>query len=119
MSKIILDVKDERKASHLLSLLRDLDYVETQVEPSEDAWAGNLLVLDGSAHAPESAMYACDELHEQAGRVESADERIARRLAVFRRITNNIRELNDTEPLPPEFDDMLSNRVSFESELDL
>jgi hypothetical protein len=38
-------------------------------------------------------------------------ESMAVRLAAFRQLTQEIIELNKTEPLPPEFDEILSRRV--------
>ncbi len=38
---------------------------------------------------------------------DSANTEIAERLASFRQITKNLRELNDTDPLPPEFDEII------------
>jgi predicted DNA-binding antitoxin AbrB/MazE fold protein len=36
-----------------------------------------------------------------------------KKLAAFRQLTREIDELNKTEPLPPEFDKILSQRVQF------
>jgi len=38
---------------------------------------------------------------------------IALKLARLARINANLEELNETEPLPPEFDEILSQRVNF------
>jgi hypothetical protein len=52
-------------------------------------------------------------------REEDTDSEIAKRLSAFARITNNIREINKTDPLPPEFDAILAKRVNFTGGLDL
>jgi hypothetical protein len=49
----------------------------------------------------------------------SLDPIVAARLADFERITNNIREINEIEPLPPEFDEILSHRVNFTRDIPL
>ena len=36
-----------------------------------------------------------------------------KRLAAFRQITGNLRKINGTEPLPAEFDEILSQRICF------
>jgi predicted DNA-binding antitoxin AbrB/MazE fold protein len=36
-----------------------------------------------------------------------------KKLAVFRQLTREVAELNKTEPLPPEFDEILSQRLQF------
>jgi hypothetical protein len=48
-----------------------------------------------------------------------ADSEIAKKLAAFERITKEIHEINKTDPLPPEFDEILAKRVNFSRELDL
>jgi len=44
---------------------------------------------------------------------------IAQKLAQLAFINNNLKELNETEPLPPEFDEILSQRINFTRVLDL
>ncbi|MDR3341651.1 MAG: hypothetical protein LBT14_02480 [Treponema sp.] len=44
---------------------------------------------------------------------------IAQKLARLASINRNLEQLNETEPLSPEFDDILSQRVNFARELDL
>jgi len=44
---------------------------------------------------------------------------IARKLAQLASINSNLERLNETEPLPPEFDAMLAQRVNFSRTLDL
>ena len=41
------------------------------------------------------------------------------KLEVFRRLTNEIHALNKTEPLTPEFDEVMSRRVNFTRGLDI
>jgi len=53
-------------------------------------------------------------LHEEA----VSQERVTL-LAAFRKLTNEIIELNKTEPLPPEYDEILNSRVNFSRELSL
>jgi hypothetical protein len=44
---------------------------------------------------------------------------IARKLAQLAYINNNLAKLNEAEPLPPEFDEILAQRVNFAKALDL
>lgn len=44
---------------------------------------------------------------------------IAKKLAQLECIENNLEKLNETEPLPPEFDKILAQRVNFARELAL
>jgi hypothetical protein len=44
---------------------------------------------------------------------------IARKLAQLAHINGNLEKLNDTEPLPPEFDEILAQRVNFARVLEL
>jgi hypothetical protein len=46
-------------------------------------------------------------------------EDAAKKLMTFRRITENLRKLNGTEPLPPEFDAVLSQRICLNENTDL
>ena len=50
---------------------------------------------------------------------ESPSPEIARKLAQLAYINSNLEELNETEPLPPEFDEILAHRVNFDRVLDL
>jgi predicted DNA-binding antitoxin AbrB/MazE fold protein len=36
-----------------------------------------------------------------------------KKLAAFRKLTNEVNELNKTDPLPPEFDEILSQKLNF------
>jgi predicted DNA-binding antitoxin AbrB/MazE fold protein len=36
-----------------------------------------------------------------------------KKLAAFRELTNEVNELNKTDPLPPEFDEIVSQRLHF------
>jgi predicted DNA-binding antitoxin AbrB/MazE fold protein len=42
-----------------------------------------------------------------------------KKLAAFKQLTKEVNELNKTEPLPPEFDEILSQRMSFREINDL
>jgi hypothetical protein len=44
---------------------------------------------------------------------------IARKLAQLAYINTNLEKLNETDPLPPEFDAILAQRVNFSGMLDL
>jgi len=50
---------------------------------------------------------------------ESANKKTAELLAAFRKLTSEVRELDQTEPLPPEYDEILQTRVNFARELNL
>jgi hypothetical protein len=50
---------------------------------------------------------------------ESLAPEIAKKLAQLACINRNLEELNETEPLPPEFDEVLVRRVNFSRTLDL
>ena len=65
MSRIILTVKDEQKASRLLAHLRDLDYIEAQVEPNEKKWKGYLPVFDNPIFIPGFTMFSREELYDR------------------------------------------------------
>jgi hypothetical protein len=43
----------------------------------------------------------------------------AKKLAQLAAINGNLERLNETEPLPPEFDEILAQRVDFSRDLDL
>jgi predicted DNA-binding antitoxin AbrB/MazE fold protein len=48
--------------------------------------------------------------------IETANVSISekqKRLAAFRKLSNEIAELNRTDPLPPEFDEIVSQRLHF------
>jgi hypothetical protein len=44
---------------------------------------------------------------------------IAKKLAQLECINREFEELNETEPLPPEFDEIMAQRVNFARKLDL
>jgi hypothetical protein len=44
---------------------------------------------------------------------------VSESLVAFKRLRAEIRELNQAEPFPPEFDETINNSVSFTSVLDL
>ena len=47
---------------------------------------------------------------------ENPSPEVAQKLAQLAYINNNLRKLNETEPLPPEFDEILAQRVNFNSD---
>ena len=47
------------------------------------------------------------------------EEEIAHKLAIFERITENLRELDDIDPLPLDFDEIMSKRVNFSRDINL
>lgn len=73
-----------------------------------------------------SAFVPMEPFHMKKGNVvklsivqEDSSDEIAQKLAALQRITDNLREINETEPLPPEFDEIMSQRVNFSREIDL
>ncbi|GHU68707.1 hypothetical protein FACS189450_00120 [Spirochaetia bacterium] len=50
---------------------------------------------------------------------ETSNPEIAKKLAQLKCIENDLERLNETEPLPPEFDEIMSQRVNFARKLDL
>jgi len=53
------------------------------------------------------------------GEEDTPSSEIARKLAQLTCINNNLEKLNETDPLPPEFDAVLAQRVNFSSVLDI
>jgi hypothetical protein len=76
---------------------------------------------DGSAFVP------FEPVHMPKGKVvslsilseEAVSPRAAERLAAFRQLRKEIHELNQEEPFPPEFDEIMKTRMNFARELDL
>jgi hypothetical protein len=50
---------------------------------------------------------------------ETPSPEVAKKLAQLASINGNLEKLNETEPLPPEFDAILAQRVNFARTLDL
>ena len=50
---------------------------------------------------------------------ENISSEIAQKLARLTYINSNLEKLNETEPLPPEFDEILSQRIKFTKALGL
>jgi hypothetical protein len=50
---------------------------------------------------------------------ESLDPDVARKLARLAAINGRLERLNENEPLPPEFDEILAQRMNFSRALDL
>ena len=65
MTRIVLNVSDERKVDMLLSLLGDLDYVDVHAEITEKVWNGYLPVFDNPVYIPGFKMFSREELHER------------------------------------------------------
>ncbi|MDR1970898.1 MAG: hypothetical protein LBQ46_03155 [Treponema sp.] len=53
------------------------------------------------------------------GEDDTVNPDIAKKLAQLAAINGNFEKLNETEPLPPEFDEILAQRVNFSRGLDL
>jgi hypothetical protein len=50
---------------------------------------------------------------------EAINPKVAGKLAQIAIINGNLERLNETEPLPPEFDEILAQRTNFSRALDL
>jgi hypothetical protein len=50
---------------------------------------------------------------------DSLVQDIAKKVMTFRQITNNLHKINATEPLPLDFDEILSQRINFKTKIDL
>jgi hypothetical protein len=50
---------------------------------------------------------------------ESLNPEIAKKLTQLACINSNLEKLNETEPLPPGFDEILAQRVNFSGTIDL
>ena len=50
---------------------------------------------------------------------ETTSPEIAKKLAQLAYINSNLENLNKTDPLPPEFDEILAQRINFGKVLDL
>jgi predicted DNA-binding antitoxin AbrB/MazE fold protein len=51
--------------------------------------------------------------------VDPSHSGVQKKLAAFRQLTNEIKEINKTDPLPQEFDEILIQRVKFREYGDL
>jgi hypothetical protein len=47
------------------------------------------------------------------------EEEVTRKLAAFERITNSLRDIDATEPLSPEFEKIMSEKVNFSQRIEL
>jgi hypothetical protein len=67
MSRIVLNVLDERKVGPLRVLLNDLSYIRLQDDEDGDLkmWDGSLKVLDSPVTVGDFKIYSRDELHER------------------------------------------------------
>jgi hypothetical protein len=53
------------------------------------------------------------------GNVGLSNDELEQKLEAFRALTREVRASNNKEPLPPEFDNLLAQRVNFSQQLDL
>jgi len=67
MSRIVLNVLDERKAGPLRALLNDLPYIRLQDDGDNGmkTWDGSLKALDSPVTVGDFKIYSRDELHER------------------------------------------------------
>jgi hypothetical protein len=77
---------------------------------------------DGTAFVPVKSMKSLDirkgEVFTLSILQDSAvTESTAKKLKILQRITDNLRKLNDTEPLSPEFDMILSQRIHLKEKI--
>ena len=64
LTKIVLDVLDDHKVEPLGVLLRDLSYVEVQVDESLKIWNGGLKAIENPISVGNFRTYSREELHE-------------------------------------------------------
>jgi predicted DNA-binding antitoxin AbrB/MazE fold protein len=72
-------------------------------------------IYDGQVFIPEES---CDIIRGSKVilTIETAINGISekqKKLAAFRKLTDEVNELNKTDPLPPEFDEIVSQRLRF------
>ena len=65
MAKIVLDVRDEKKIELLMAFMRDLPYVDAQIDSVPKKWKGHLSALDNPIHIPGFRAFSREELHER------------------------------------------------------
>ena len=65
MTKVVLNIRDDKKAESLLNLLRELPFVDTQVEESPKVWDGHLPMLDSPVSDPNFKFFSREELYER------------------------------------------------------
>jgi hypothetical protein len=58
-----LNIADDTKAEMLLSFVRDLPYVEAQMDREPKKWNGNLSALDAPVSISNFKAFAREELH--------------------------------------------------------
>ena len=63
---------------------------------------------------PKGRIVSLSIVHEDTTCLKESEK-----LAAFKKLTQEIHELNQAEPLTPEFDSMISKRVNFTRELNL
>ncbi|MCL1807780.1 MAG: hypothetical protein FWG31_08770 [Oscillospiraceae bacterium] len=65
MTKVVLNIRDDKKAESLLSLLRELPFVDTQIEETLKVWDGCLPMLDSPVSDPDFKFFSREELYER------------------------------------------------------
>jgi len=70
-------------------------------------------IYDGNVFIPEKpcAITKGSKVTLAISAIDSSFSEKQKKLAAFRQLTKEIKESNKTDPLPPEFDDILSQRV--------
>jgi hypothetical protein len=63
LKRVILNIHDEKKAEALLVLLRDLSYIDTQVDDNLKKWPGKLPVFNNPIYVEDFKIYSREELH--------------------------------------------------------
>jgi hypothetical protein len=65
LTRIVLNVLDDRKAETLMALLRDLSYVDVQADDGVKVWDGKLESIDSPVEAGDFRIFSREELHER------------------------------------------------------
>ena len=65
MSRIVLNIRDETKVETLLTVMRDLPYVEAQIDVTPKKWCGSLSALDNPIQISGFKKFTREELHER------------------------------------------------------
>ena len=65
MTKLVLNIRDDKKAESLITLLRELPFVDTQVEETPKVWDGRLPMLDSPVADPDFKFFSREELYER------------------------------------------------------
>lgn len=65
MTKVVLNIHDDKKAESLLALLQDLSYVDAQIDGGAKKWPGRLSVFSDPIDVKDFKVYSREELHER------------------------------------------------------